>query len=136
MTEPTLDAILEEVEALRATIVSDADEIAARWEGWIEDPEFNESALNFARYLAFRRQDIRPLQRRMMQCGLSSLGRAEGRVMATLEAVLRLLRTATRAEPFSAVPADDFFSGAARIAARSEALFGPNSPNRELARFI
>jgi pyruvate kinase len=45
------------------------------------------SALNLAHYLALRSHDLRPLQRRLMPLGLSSLGRAESRVLVSLDSV-------------------------------------------------
>src|SRR5262249_19122364 len=50
-----------------------------------------ESARNLLHYLALRRQDIRTLQERLAALGLSSLGRAESCVLATVEAVLKAL---------------------------------------------
>ena len=50
------------------------------------------SARNLIHYLALRRRDLRPLQTRLTALGLSSLGRSEAHVMATLDAVLRILR--------------------------------------------
>jgi pyruvate kinase len=47
-----------------------------------------ESARNLLHYLALRRVDLRQLQRELADLGLSSLGRAEGHALHTLEAVL------------------------------------------------
>lgn len=127
MNEPDLGDLATEIESLRNTIATDAQVLLDRWQGWIEDDDFVPSAANFSQYLAFRRHDLRPLQRRMMRFGLSSLGRAEGRVLPTLDAVLQLLRAAAGEAPFAAVPEDAFFAGEARIAARAEALLGPVS---------
>lgn len=124
MTALTLDALAGEVEALRASVARDAAATIARWEPWIARDAFRPAAANFADYLAFRRHDIRPLQRRLMQAGLSSMGRAESRVRPTLDAVLALLRAAGGA-PFVPVPEAAFFAGEARIAAATEALLGP-----------
>ncbi len=124
ITEPTLGSLLGEVEALRTAVGREADAIAARWEGWIERDAFRPSARNFAEYLAVRRRDIRPLQHRLMQFGLSSMGRAESRVVPTLDAVRATLRAATGGA-FEPVPADDFFAGEARNAAATEELLGP-----------
>lgn len=49
------------------------------------------SARNLTHYLALRQHDIRETQRRLAALGLSSLGRAEGHVMAALQAVLAVL---------------------------------------------
>ena len=135
MDEPTLGDLLREVEGLRGTIIADANETLGRWQGWIDDPDFVASAANFSHYLAFRRHDLRALQRRLMRFGLSSLGRAEGRVLPTLDAVIALLRRAETGSELTAVPATEFFAGEARIAARAEALLGHlshHSPTRLL----
>ena len=58
-----------------------------------------------------------------MQFGLSSLGRAESRVLPTFDAVLGVLRSAANGEPFKQVTSSEFFAGEARIAAHAEELF-------------
>jgi pyruvate kinase len=50
--------------------------------------KYRNSAQNLLHYLALRQQDIRDLQRQLALRGLSSLGRAEGHVLATLDSVL------------------------------------------------
>ncbi|MBU6229658.1 MAG: pyruvate kinase [Cyanobacteria bacterium REEB459] len=54
-------------------------------------PDLRESAYNLVHYLALRRHDLRDLQSDLRQLGLSSLGRLEAHVMATLQAVLQTL---------------------------------------------
>src|SRR5262245_27674500 len=49
------------------------------------------SVRNLLHYLALRRHDVRHLQRELARGGLSSLGRAEAHVLATLDAVLARL---------------------------------------------
>lgn len=129
MTEPNLVDVLHEVETLRGEVKRDGQETYNGWRHWIEREDFAASARNFADYLAFRRRDIRPLQRRLIQLGLSSLGRAESRVLPTFDAVLNMLRVATDAAPFTQIPAQEFFAGEARAAANTEELLGPPSPH-------
>ena len=50
-------------------------------------PEYRESALNLVHYLALRESDIRELQESLANLGLSSLGRAERDVLASLQVV-------------------------------------------------
>src|ERR1022692_3645495 len=45
------------------------------------------SASNLIHYLAFRRHDLRALQPRLAALGLSSLGRSEDHVLASVDAV-------------------------------------------------
>ena len=54
-------------------------------------PERLVSAENLLHYLSLRSQDIRPLQDQLTRLGLSSIGRAEPHVMATINAVLHNL---------------------------------------------
>lgn len=49
------------------------------------------SARNLVHYLALRQHDVRGLQAELARRGLSSLGRAEGHVLATIDAVLARL---------------------------------------------
>jgi pyruvate kinase len=53
--------------------------------------KYRTSAQNLLHYLALRQQDIRDLQRQLALRGLSSLGRAEGHVLATLDSVIAAL---------------------------------------------
>lgn len=48
-------------------------------------------ATNMLHYLALRSRDLRPLQERLTEAGLSSLGRMESNVLGNLHAVLALL---------------------------------------------
>lgn len=125
MQPSPLGELLGEIETLRAAIGRDAEPALARWAGWIQRPDFVPSGRNFAHYLALRHHDIRPLQRRLMRAGLSSLGRVEGRVMPALDAVRDMLLRAAGSAPQPVALTDEFFAGEARIAARAEGMFGP-----------
>jgi pyruvate kinase len=59
------------------------------------DPAHAASARNLVHYLALRRSDLRALQDRLASVGLSSLGRAESCVGATLDNALALIARAT-----------------------------------------
>jgi pyruvate kinase len=83
--------LLADLLALRERTAEQGRAIFRRWSARIERPAFRVGTLNLAHYLAFRRHDLRPLQRRLMALGLSSLGRAEGRVLASLDAVILAL---------------------------------------------
>jgi pyruvate kinase len=52
---------------------------------------FTTAARNLADYLALRSHDLRPLQQRLVNAGLSSLGRGESQVRVNLERVIRML---------------------------------------------
>ncbi|SPB18027.1 pyruvate kinase [Caballeronia novacaledonica] len=86
------------------------------------------SAINLVHYLAVRRHDVRALQEELACIGLSSLGRMEAHVMASLNAVLRVLHTLL-GEP---VPDDvlqpgpvSFDSGATLLARHADDVLGP-----------
>lgn len=129
MTEPGLSDILSDLEALSSQVAAQAAQTLDRWTPMIRRNDFADSAANFAAYLALRQHDIRPLQRQLVRLGLSSLGRAEARVTAELDAVAATLRAVTGGAPVQPVPAARFFAGEAAIAQRAEALFGPLSPH-------
>jgi len=122
-----MSELLHEVQSLRESVKREGEDIFSRWSGWRMREDFLSSAQNFANYLAFRRHDVRPLQRRLMACGLSSLGRAEGRVLPTLDAVCNMLRV-VEGEERSLPEADaNFFAGETRIAERTIRLLGNRS---------
>ena len=50
-------------------------------------PDHRPDAINLVHYLALRHGDVRHLQRRLGERGLSSLGRCEPHVLATVESV-------------------------------------------------
>ncbi len=92
------------------------------------------SARNLLHYLAFRRRDERELQARLARVGLSSLGRAESHVMAAVDAVLRVVRSAGRiAEPGDEPPPPLMMDeGRALLGARTDALLGPAREGRRV----
>jgi pyruvate kinase len=104
-----------------------------------------QDAENLLHYLSLRGRDVRELQERLADLGLSSLGRSEGHVLATVEAVLRALRALADGEPSAAVatagtrpPAPGgvedgltFARGRHLLAANAEALLGPPGTGRQ-----
>jgi len=96
---------------------------------------YRESARNLLHYLALRRRDLRPLQMRLASLGLSSLGRAEPHVLATVDEVLGVLRHLMQrsAQPApQETPDIDFIRGERLLAEHTDALFGPATPGREV----
>ena len=69
-------------------------------------PPFVASARNLIHYIGLRRHDLRAIQDSLAGLGLSSLGRAEGHVLANLDAVLDHLRRGRvrRRSPKTAAP--------------------------------
>lgn len=120
-------ALMDDVAALRAAVAEAAAPLAARLSGG----DAPSAIANLAHYLVLRHHDLRPLQRRLMWHGLSSLGRLESRVLPTLDAVLAALAAMTgRPRPFPAPDEADFFAGEARLVQATDALFGPAPPGR------
>lgn len=78
----SLESLREEAFAIESELAGRLGQVA---------PSFRHSARNLAHYLAVRRHDIRDLQRELAKLGLSSLGRLEAHVMASLDAVLEAL---------------------------------------------
>lgn len=116
-------SILEEVRGLRSSVQEQGARLLSQW--GMAEAGADESLANLAHYLALRNVDLRPLQRRLMVLGLSSLGRLESRVLPTLHAVINAL-CALAGEPaeYPRLPAERFFAGEARLAAAAEQLFG------------
>ena len=71
------------------------------------------SIVNLAQYLAMREIDLRPLQEKLAEIGLSSLGRAEPHVYANLKNVISILgRAIGKADDFDdGMPCPDFKEG-------------------------
>ena len=121
-----------EVVALRRQIASEGRKLYRPWRKRVARPSFSPSALNFAHYLALRRHDLRPLQRRLMGLGISSLGRLESRVLVSLDAVIVALAALAgeRAGLFRSPSEASFFRGEARLSDRVAEIFGPSRPDR------
>jgi pyruvate kinase len=126
-----LESILQELTAIRADMIADEARSAARLDQ--VHVNYRESARNLVHYLALRRRDLRPLQLQLAALGLSSLGRAESHVLATVDAVLEVLHRLTgcpRPESSPAAAFIDFGTGERLLAEHTEALLGPTTPGR------
>lgn len=124
--------LLAEMLALRGAVAAEGAAILALWRPWIEREPYLESAANLACYLALRHRDLRGLQNELMATGLSSLGRAEGRVLASLDATAASL-AAVAGEPAMARPSRSaFFRGEALLGAATDELFGHPQGTRQV----
>ncbi len=94
-------------------------------------PGQRHSARNLIHYLALRGHDLRKLQKRLADIGVSSLGLSEGQIMDELDHVLGILGRLQRSGN-TAVPRNRNHQCAAILAQRTEALLGP----RPLARNV
>ncbi len=126
---PMAAELLDEVQALRAAVIDAAAPLRADFGAEADDAD--PALVNLAHYLALRRHDLRPLQRRLMALGLSSLGRLESRVLPTLDAVVvALAALAGRGSPVEPPAPEAFFAGEDRLTRATDALFGPRRGNR------
>ena len=90
-------------------------------------PDHEADAVNLTHYLALRHGDERSLQRSLGRWGLSSLGRCEPHVLATVESVRSELDNSTS---FTVPPALSFEAGRAALDRNTDALFGPRPRGR------
>jgi len=120
------------VEELRRAALAAEQEFSAELE--LVAPLMRESAFNLVHYLAVRRHDVRELQGELERLGLSSLGRMEAHVMASLQAVLRVLYT-LRGEPVPAEVVEDppitFDTGPSMLAEHTSAILGAAVQGRQ-----
>jgi len=130
-------ALLERVRNLYHRVLEDSEK---RTEGWNLDgvrPEVGERLTNLADYLALRGQDLRELQTELSKWGLSSLGRAEGRVRSNLEGVLGALEALCQLERSVSMPnlvpsLENSLVGPLRLNAEAQRLFGPARAERDV----
>ncbi|MCC6533946.1 MAG: pyruvate kinase [Burkholderiales bacterium] len=88
--------LLAELEAVRAQVRTTQRALLRTWRAEVVLGPFATSAANLAAYVALRRLDLTELQPRLAALGLSSLGRCEGHVLASLDAVIDALRRMCR----------------------------------------
>lgn len=87
---------LEQIEALidqLKKVIASADALCEKYrpQTQLVHPKFAKSVLNLLDYLALRSYDLRQIQPILASLGLSSLGRTESHVYASLTAVLKML---------------------------------------------
>lgn len=135
MTAPSdareLDRLADAVALLRRRIT----EHEARFVDVLEPvaEEHRASALNLVHYLAVRQHDLRDLQRALHRRGLSSLGRMEAYVAATLGAVLgTLCQLRGREHPRFPAPPVTFDEGRALLEQHTARLLGDTPPGRDV----
>ncbi len=127
---------MEQLSEIHAELVQAAE----RWEPWVHERQSDRdaSARNLLQYLALRRHDLRELQLPLISLGLSSLGRSEGHVQVSVEAVLAAL-TALGGSPQPARPsgpaAIGFTASRDLLTARTRALLG-RQPRKRPTRIM
>ncbi len=128
-----IELALNALAAIRADMLAEQE----RWQPGLAriHPNYQDSARNLLHYLVLRRRDLRPLQLRLAALGLSSLGRAESHVLATVDSVLGVLhRLAQRPWQRSGkeAPVIDFAHGERLLADHTDTLLGPATPQRSV----
>ncbi|MEW5892717.1 MAG: pyruvate kinase [Pseudomonadota bacterium] len=116
------------VQQLRASVLAGQAELLHAWRPYLKRGAFAADAANLAAYISFRRQDLRELQDRLAEIGLSSLGRCEAHVLATLDAVLINLAALLGNPPAPGALdrlARQSRQGSQHLLARARELFGP-----------
>jgi pyruvate kinase len=128
-TTQRLGRLLEQVDGL-LTRLSDAE---SSWADWLSAvaPEHRSSARNLVHYWAIRQFDLRKLQAGLAVFGLSSLGRSESHVQATLAAVRSAMAAMMDGKwqppPPSAVPIEQ---GPKILRQHTVELLGPRPAHR------
>ncbi|MDD1614626.1 MAG: pyruvate kinase, partial [Methylococcaceae bacterium] len=126
--EDILKQILAEVVELRQKVEINANQRLQKYLGNFHSGYFSKSACNLAYYLAMRQFDLRHLQDRLAQAGLSSLGRAEASVLSTLDSLIEVLKRATEKHylPGEKNPSEYGFNrGQQLLKQHTIELFGP-----------
>ncbi|MBX9775703.1 MAG: pyruvate kinase [Xanthobacteraceae bacterium] len=127
-------ALLSKLKRLGRDVRREGAARLAAWRPSIERASFVPAAENLAHYLALRAHDLRDLQVALSERGLSSLGRCEGHVLASLNAVTEALtRVADR--PCGAFPAAGWRRARdVRLAGQSNEIFGrdPTGPRTRI----
>ena len=91
--EAVCDSLKAQLWVLRNTMLQRESSMQAALDQVL--PAHRDSARNLIHYLSLRAVDLRALQEQLAWLGLSSLGRAESHVLASLDKVLGLLHTLT-----------------------------------------
>lgn len=124
--------LVDELLALRKDIIEQAAPMLVKLAGSGQMAEERQAGLeNLCHYLSLRHHDLRPLQRKLMWRGLSSLGRLESRVLPTIDAVLAALAAIHGIDPPFPPPSEErFFRGENLLKQATDELFGPPRGHR------
>ena len=130
----TLEELESDVRSLRTALLT--AESARRDEIEAVHPAHRRSAANLVHYLELRRHDVRDLQRRLGGLGLSSLGRAESHVLATVEAVLAVLARLLDCEIDAPAATIGLEEGPQLLRVNADRLLGAEPPRRSTRMMV
>ncbi|MCB1356731.1 MAG: pyruvate kinase [Maritimibacter sp.] len=127
-------ALLDRLTEVRAEALAEAERTLAGWRPHVRREGFLPSVENLALYLALRKLDLTAEQAALTELGLSSLGRAESHVLATLDAVIGALAALAGRSPGTGSVSRRFDRAARRIERRRDAIFGadPQGPSTRI----
>jgi pyruvate kinase len=128
----TCHALIDQLWALRSAMLASEQRYAAAIQR--VGPHQRESARNLVHFLAMRATDLRALQGQLAWLGLSSLGRSESHVLASVDKVLGLLHRLTGQPWHDRSPEEPVgsVSGPILLQRHTERLLGPVSRERQV----
>ena len=127
-TAHSAGALLSRLDHLDSEVRREAGKTLELWDEAIADRSFLPAAINLANYLAMRRLDLGTIQSGLSELGLSSLGRSEGHVAATLQAVRASLARITGVEGVAYPEHGAWTAGQNLLARRKRELFAAPGP--------
>jgi pyruvate kinase len=134
-----MSADLESIRHQLRQIVERAGELETRFHSDLAlvHPEFSASARNLLHYVALRQFDVGDLQKQLSKLGLSSLGRAERHVAASVGAVQRALDALSGgSSPDDREQELAFEEGTALFDRNSRAVLGDHPPDRAVSIMV
>lgn len=86
-----INQLVSDIKDLKESVLKTQKQCMEQWQPHSGQRRFFASAANLAAYLGLRRHDLRQIQARLANLGLSSLGRSEAHVVASLDAIIYIL---------------------------------------------
>lgn len=125
-------SLINKLSELRDQIYGKAQKILAECMPGRGELVQSRSALNLAHCAALRRRDLRGLQEELAEAGLSSLGRCESHVMATLDRAISVLQRGYGIAPAAMAEGyPSYNTGKSLLELNATRLFGTKGRNRK-----
>lgn len=128
-----LDILIAKLEDVRSAMLESDAQDAARYSN--VHSSYRDSARNLLHYLSLRREDLRFVQQRLSAFGLSSLGRSEASILASIETLLATIHKLAGRRAYEPSPRSSIVSvpdGPKALARHTEDLLGPSPPDRNV----